>query len=759
MPEAAVHVASGKVRELYALDDERLLLVASDRISTFDVVLPTEIPDKGRVLTGLSGFWFARTREIVPNHLLALRAGRPLDRVPAARDAADRVRRARLPRRLGLEGLPRDRARSAATRCRPGLRESEQLPEPIFTPATKAHDRPRREHRPRAQAAELVGERALRRGRAHRRSTLYRFAAEHAAERGIIIADTKFELGLDDDGNGSCSADEAFTPDSSRFWPADEYAAGRHAAVVRQAVRARLLRVARLGQDRTRARSSRTTSSPGTRARYVEAFERLTGICVRRLPRRPGGRAAMRRPCSSARSRGSSTRRARRSSSSLRQLGFAVERRARRPRGRPRGRRRRHRPDARASVERMCEQLLANPLIESYEIERRRGMSEARARDRGRRLPGLERRPRRRAARSRQLGADASPRLACGRAELPRGTAPSSSRRLLVRRLPSLRRDRALRAGDATRSRRSPARAASCSESATASRSSARPACSPACCARTRRSSFVCRDVRAPRRARATRRSPPACEPGQRLVDPGQARRGLLLRATSSCSPSSSRAGRSCSRYEDNPNGSIADVAGVVNADGNVFGLMPHRNTPSIRCLAPATAPSCSRFAGRRRARAATHHRLAPAPRRAAGRSARPARSRSKNRAAAASPARAAPFRPSRTPKADEPLAARRLQQLHDRREPLLAGTLGQRQLLDELRRAPRVSPSSPRHVPPSRPIRTRMMSICAEIVTRNHQSEGRAAPRLRRSSGQCLRPVSHRRALLLTASAVVFIH
>ena len=121
------HVASGKVRELYALDDERLLLVASDRISTFDVVLPTEIPDKGRVLTGLSGFWFAQTASIVPNHLLALRRRRPLDRVPPARDAADRVRRPRLPRRLRLEGLPRDRrglrppaagrARRVATGC------------------------------------------------------------------------------------------------------------------------------------------------------------------------------------------------------------------------------------------------------------------------------------------------------------------------------------------------------------------------------------------------------------------------------------------------------------------------------------------------------------------------------------------------------------------------------------------------------------------------------------------------------------------
>ena len=109
MSETATHVASGKVREIYALDDERLLLVASDRISTFDVVLPTEIPDKGRVLTGLSAFWFARTAEIVPNHLLALREDGRSTECRAPRDAADRVRRPRLPLRLRLEGLPRDR--------------------------------------------------------------------------------------------------------------------------------------------------------------------------------------------------------------------------------------------------------------------------------------------------------------------------------------------------------------------------------------------------------------------------------------------------------------------------------------------------------------------------------------------------------------------------------------------------------------------------------------------------------------------------
>src|SRR5919204_830468 len=160
MPEAALHLGSGKVRELYALDDERLLLVASDRISTFDVVLPTEIPDKGRVLTGLSGFWFARTQEIAPNHLLGLRDdGR----------STECKRLEMVPLECVVRGYItgsgwKDYQATGATSGHvlpEGLRESERLPEPIFTPATKAqegHD----ENISREQAAELVGATRLR---------------------------------------------------------------------------------------------------------------------------------------------------------------------------------------------------------------------------------------------------------------------------------------------------------------------------------------------------------------------------------------------------------------------------------------------------------------------------------------------------------------------------------------------------------------------------------------------------------------------
>jgi phosphoribosylaminoimidazole-succinocarboxamide synthase len=273
MPETAVHVASGKVREIFELDDRRLLLVASDRISTFDVVLPTEIPDKGRVLTGLSGFWFARTKDIVPNHLLALRddgrstEARKLEMLPI-----ECVVRGY----LAGSGWKDYQASGSVCghRLPQGLRESEQLPEPIFTPATKAqtgHD----ENISREQAAELVGTKRLAEVEAVS-IALYRFAAEHAAPRGIVVADTKFELGIDGDG-GLVLGDEALTPDSSRFWPADEYEPGRgQASFDKQFVRDYC---EELGWDKTPpAPELPEDVVAGTRARYVEAFEHLTGI-------------------------------------------------------------------------------------------------------------------------------------------------------------------------------------------------------------------------------------------------------------------------------------------------------------------------------------------------------------------------------------------------------------------------------------------------------------------------------------------------
>jgi phosphoribosylaminoimidazole-succinocarboxamide synthase len=273
MPEAATHVASGKVREIYAIDEERLLLVASDRISVFDVVLPTPIPDKGRVLTGLSGFWFARTRVLCPNHLLALREdGRstecrrlqmlPIECVVRGYLAGSGWKDYRATGEVCGHKLPE------------GLVESDRLPQPIFTPATKAqegHD----ENITAAQAAELVG--AERYAEVERTAlVLYAFASDWARERGVILADTKLELGLDEDGR-LVLGDEAFTPDSSRFWPVDGYApGGPQPSFDKQPVRDYC---EGLDWDKTDPGPELPDEVvAGTRARYVEAFERLTEI-------------------------------------------------------------------------------------------------------------------------------------------------------------------------------------------------------------------------------------------------------------------------------------------------------------------------------------------------------------------------------------------------------------------------------------------------------------------------------------------------
>lgn len=273
MSSDAVHLASGKVREIYAVGDERLRLVASDRISTFDVVLPTPIPDKGCVLTGLSAFWFARTQAIVANHLLELGAdGRTIE-----------CRRLEmLPVEIVVRGYLAGSGwvdyQATGEVCGhllpPGLRESERLPGPIVTPATKAtegHDLNITE----AEAARLSGEPVFRRAR-EAALALYAFAADHCLGRGIVLADTKFEFGVDADGTVTL-ADEALTPDSSRFWPADGYApGGPQPSFDKQFVRDWCLST---GWDRTDPGPELPADVvAGTRARYVDAFERITGI-------------------------------------------------------------------------------------------------------------------------------------------------------------------------------------------------------------------------------------------------------------------------------------------------------------------------------------------------------------------------------------------------------------------------------------------------------------------------------------------------
>ena len=272
MPEL-VHIATGKVREIYAFDDRRLLLVASDRVSTYDVVLPTAIPDKGRVLTGLSGFWFARTRQLVPNHLVSLGNDgrslvcRRLDMLPV-----ELVVRGYL---SGSGWVDYSANREVCGHALPeGLVESDRLPSPIVTPATKAvegHDLNISE----AEASSLCGQE---RYAAAREAALavYAFGAEHAQACGLVLADTKFEFGVDDEGVVTL-ADEAMTPDSSRYWPLTSYhPGGPQASFDKQFVRDWCLAT---GWDRTDPGPELPADVvDGTRARYVEAFERLTGI-------------------------------------------------------------------------------------------------------------------------------------------------------------------------------------------------------------------------------------------------------------------------------------------------------------------------------------------------------------------------------------------------------------------------------------------------------------------------------------------------
>jgi phosphoribosylaminoimidazole-succinocarboxamide synthase len=227
---------TGKVRDNYAVDEHSMLIVTTDRLSAFDVVLPDPIPQKGRVLTQISNFWFDRTRHIVPNHL----TGRALSQLPVpAEQLATLEGRAIIVKRLKplpLEAVVRgyligsgwkDYQRSGGV-CGidlpPGLKLAERLPAPIFTPATKADVGAHDENISFSQVSALIGEPLAAKVRATALA-LYRFAADFARARGIIIADTKFEFGLDENGELTLM-DEVLTPDSSRFWPADTYQVG-----------------------------------------------------------------------------------------------------------------------------------------------------------------------------------------------------------------------------------------------------------------------------------------------------------------------------------------------------------------------------------------------------------------------------------------------------------------------------------------------------------------------------------------------------
>jgi phosphoribosylaminoimidazole-succinocarboxamide synthase len=282
MSRPATHIASGKVREVHALDDATLVLIASDRISTFDVVLPTPIPDKGRVLTGLSAFWFARTRDLIPNHLLGLgEDGRTMTCRRLEMLPVEFVVRGYL---AGSGWTDYHQTGTVCGHVLPaGLSESSVLPVPIVTPATKAaegHD----ENIDEEQAAELCGESRYQAARAAALD-LYRFGAQHAEARGIILADTKFEFGVGADGT-VVLADEAMTPDSSRFWPSASYApGGPQPSFDKQFVRDWCVRT---GWNKEAPGPELPDDVvDGTRARYLEAFEGLTEIAFADYVARP----------------------------------------------------------------------------------------------------------------------------------------------------------------------------------------------------------------------------------------------------------------------------------------------------------------------------------------------------------------------------------------------------------------------------------------------------------------------------------------
>ncbi len=263
---------------MYGLGGE-LLMVASDRISTYDAVHPTPIPDKGKVLTGISVFWFEKTKHIVANHLLSTTEGVPEE----ARGRALVVRKLEmLPVECVVRGYItgsgwKDYQQSGAVsgiELPSGLSESEQLPEPIFTPSTKAevgHD----EAIDFDEAAELVGDRELMARVRDVSIELYSFAAQHSRERGVILADTKFEFGLAEGGE-LVVGDEVLTPDSSRYWPADGFQVGRsQPSFDKQYVRDW---AAGSGWDKKPpAPEIPQDVVAGTRARYVEAYERIVG--------------------------------------------------------------------------------------------------------------------------------------------------------------------------------------------------------------------------------------------------------------------------------------------------------------------------------------------------------------------------------------------------------------------------------------------------------------------------------------------------
>ena len=282
-------VRRGKVRDVYAVDDAHLLIVATDRISAFDYVLGSGIPDKGRVLTQLSAFWFDRIADLVPHHLVTADVARfPASLAPHTDVLRGRSMLVRRTTPFSIECVARGYLSGSGWKdylatgqvcgvaLPAGLRESDRLPEPIFTPATKAdtgHD----ENISEARAAAIVGEATLARLKALTLA-IYARGVEHAASRGIILADTKFEFGTvaSDAGDQILLIDEVMTPDSSRFWPADGYApGGPQPSFDKQYVRDHLEAIRWNKQPPVPSLPADVVAR--TREKYLDAYRRLTG--------------------------------------------------------------------------------------------------------------------------------------------------------------------------------------------------------------------------------------------------------------------------------------------------------------------------------------------------------------------------------------------------------------------------------------------------------------------------------------------------
>src|ERR671930_728733 len=284
-------VAQGKVREIYDAGPDRLLMVASDRISTYDVVHPNPIPDKGKVLAGLSVFWFEKSASICPNHLVSF-----TDVPGAVKGRGLLVERLEM---IPIECVARgyitgsgwkDYQASGAVcgiELPGGLQESEKLPEPIFTPATKAEIGDHDENIDFDRAAEILGDRGLLEELRRLTLSIYSTAADHARERGVILADTKFEFGRRADGT-IVLADEVLTPDSSRFWPAEGYRPGRpQPSFDKQFVRDW---AAGSGWDKAPpAPELPRDVVQRTRELYLDAYERITGEPFSAWLERSGG--------------------------------------------------------------------------------------------------------------------------------------------------------------------------------------------------------------------------------------------------------------------------------------------------------------------------------------------------------------------------------------------------------------------------------------------------------------------------------------